>query len=119
MADEKTILLSDVKLYRARTFLFAEEEYGQYGFVNPLPVQADDGRLLGWGSADLEGFLNLALDYATPERLEIETGARKLYANPAFAPQETDSLRAPEIVAVVLRATPLYPGQPAIGEVIL
>lgn len=52
---------------------------------NPLPVRSEDGRLLGYASAVVEGHrlvADIAIDYATPERLTIQNGSPPLYAVP-------------------------------------
>lgn len=52
---------------------------------SPLPVRSEDGRLLGYASATVEGHrlvADIAIDYATPERLTIQNGSPPLYAVP-------------------------------------
>lgn len=52
---------------------------------NPIPVTDDTGTTIGSASVYVEGkvvMADLFLDYSTPARLDIETGARKLYPFP-------------------------------------
>jgi hypothetical protein len=117
MPDEKVIYLDEVKLYRATAevlYLGAPDECLPE-VVNPTPVISEDRRLLGWASLFIEGNrvkADLALDYATPERLDIEAGLA-LYAWADFGPKGV------AIHAVKLLRRESYGDQPPIGEVLL
>lgn len=56
---------------------------GRVSFDNPIPVKSDDGRTIGYASVEerdgkLVGLLSI--DYATPERLSLETRSERLFA---------------------------------------
>lgn len=55
-------------------------------FENPVPVKNEDGKLIGFATLHRSGHRvlgELFIDYATPERLTIETKAEKLYGRAA------------------------------------
>lgn len=82
---------SDARLLRVKTVL-VDLSPAWYDPVNtrlqlesPIPVRSEDGRLLGYASAVVEGHrlvADIAIDYATPERLTIQNGSPPLYAIP-------------------------------------
>jgi hypothetical protein len=117
---EKTLDLSGVKLFRARTILSEHCSPWAVLVVNPIPVLNDENTLLGWASVTTEGyrcFADLALNYATPERLSIETKAQQLFAHPKFL-DPLDQYHF-DIIAIVLSTGAYWPDQPAIGEAVL
>ncbi len=82
LAVERVFLQEDVKLYRVKTVVANIEDGRIYGARNPVPVRNDDWKLIGFADVHQEGYRligELAIDYATEERLLIETGSERFY----------------------------------------
>jgi hypothetical protein len=81
---------SETRLLRVRATLldvsaWYDAQNTRVQISNPVPVRSEDGRLLGYASVYMEGSrlrADLALDYASPERLNVQTGSSPLYAVP-------------------------------------
>lgn len=77
---EKTRVVTqeDVKLYRERTILAYLEGATAIAALfadNPVPVESDDGKLIGTANVSIQNsklIAELVIDYATPERLNAE-----------------------------------------------
>lgn len=90
---ERVIVQDEVKLYRVRTTVaYLDGEVFDFGptsvsfATNPLPVVNDEGRQIGFASPSvvLEGgprrlTAEIAIDYATEERLLAETKSERRY----------------------------------------
>ena len=77
--DWKAVPEADTKLYRAKV-VFDESDIE--GFTFPHGIVKSGDRTIGWVTGFTQGLgqctIELTLDYASPERLEIENG--QLYA---------------------------------------
>lgn len=91
LEDIKVFNQDETKLYRARALLAIldsdvyEIDRGGIQTRGPLPVEAEDGRRIGFASVFFDGdkmFADISIDYASPERLLAETQSIKLYARP-------------------------------------
>lgn len=82
LAIERVITQEDARLYRAKAILaylddssldFSKATITTEG--NLVPIESEDGKLLGYASVDLVNnrlLAEVAIDYATPERLSAE-----------------------------------------------
>jgi hypothetical protein len=89
ISEERVITQDDARLFRAKVYLLESDPVvtfreARIEHVNPLPVYDDTGRLIGGASVVVEDGrvrADLVFDYASPERLDIETEQR-VYAHP-------------------------------------
>jgi hypothetical protein len=89
MDQDRVIEQDTVRLYRARVTLLESNEDILLGeakieYLNPLPVLDDTGRAIGGASISSDGdrvVADLVFDYASPERLDIESDI-PVYAHP-------------------------------------
>ncbi len=137
---EKIIKQEDVRLFRVRTVCVENLEYFDLTVTNPIEVRAGSRRI-GWASLDFGGGFehglvveaDLVFDYASPERLSIETGAQKLYArlegvhalaaepfeHVGLYSERLQGVQALQVLGIEISSEPAYEEQPALGEVTL
>lgn len=135
---EKVLELDRARVFRTAGFV-AERGVGSAAsafFLNPVEVLSEDGRRIGWAALSFATWAldciraDLVFDYASPERLEIETGSRPLYAvamgvmELSVAPFEIKG-RLPmgrgdagdvHITSILISSTPSYVLQPPLGS---
>lgn len=139
-SPQKTIRQEDVKLVRIRTVLAEFWRDVRVSYRNPVEVRAG-GKRIGWASLwskpwpRKELMADLVFDYASPERLSIETESESLYArlDGVFSLREDpfeyvgvyyeylDKYRISDVEVTALEISSLrsYSVQPRLGEVVL
>lgn len=83
---EKIVSLDEAKVFRTSADLAIcyPGEMRLFHFQNPVEVLGDDGKRIGWAALTWVALdllaADLVFDYASPERFDIQTQSRKLYA---------------------------------------
>jgi hypothetical protein len=90
---DRVLNLDEARLFRRKTVLaYIDGPIYDFGPTDitvgsPLPVEDDNGKIIGFGSVDIEKTLTghrliaeIAIDYNCEERLLVETGSEKRYA---------------------------------------
>lgn len=84
LAVEKVYTQEETRLYRCRAILAFLDDSSVFDMNDsvvssrdtPIPVENDDGKLLGFATIEVVGdrlLADIAIDYSTPERLVAET----------------------------------------------
>ena len=137
VGTDKVLDLMTARVYRIRG-IFANLDSPHFDYSRAqivyeptLQVRDDDGRTLGYATVTRKGDLfeaEVAFDYSTPERLELEIGSEKLYLVPDAEVKAGEKYRyglwsglgAKEtiwwvyIFALVIRRVPVDPRLPPI-----
>jgi hypothetical protein len=84
---DRVFTQEETRVFRRNTVLMPYRQ--GLTWVNPVPIFGDQGKIIGFAALTrvwrITGdvlLASLAFDYQTPERLDVETGARRLYAHP-------------------------------------
>jgi hypothetical protein len=138
---ERIVTEADVRLFRLSTVLAVLPQTVFVSYLNPVEIRSGRRRL-GWASLHVEKArgaqtikADMVFDYASPERLTIETGGAKLFARLEGVHEMLDEpfesvglyhvkLRPAQILQIdvlglEISDKPSYDDQPYLGEAVL